>query len=271
MDGSNDPTSDAPTPQPQPRPRPDAGAHAGAADDAAPGPRPPADAPEARARYAVYWTPPPDGPLSILGEQLFGPGRPALAEAIGVEADTLVEATQGPAHYGLHATLRAPFHLAEGVGADDLHAGLAALAGREAPVTLPEPELAELGPYLVLQPSREPEAVNALAGRIVEAIEPYRAALSAREAERRRGEGLSPRQEEHLRRWGYPYVFDSFRFHITLAGPCDGQTRTLLARALQPQLAPLLTSDWTLEAVSLCTQPDRGSPFEVAERFPLGG
>jgi hypothetical protein len=66
-------------------------------------------------------------------------------------------------------------------------------------------------------------------------------------------------------------VFDDFRFHVTLAGPCDGQTRTRLARALQPQLAPLLAGDWTLDALSVCVQPDPESAFRVDARYPLAG
>ena len=225
----------------------------------------------ADARYAIYWTPPPDGPLAILGEQLFGPGRGDLAQAIGVDPDTLIEATEGPAHYGLHATLRAPFHLAEGVAPETLGQAIADFAAQHAAAPIPEPELAELGPYLVLRPSREAPELDELAANVVQAFDPYRAPMSGRELERRRADGLTPRQEEHLHRWGYPYVFDTFRFHVTLAGPCDGQTRTLLARALQPQLAPLLTMDWTLDALSLVTQPDRGTAFDLVERFPLNG
>ena len=264
----NDSAPDEPT---NPTPIPDAG-NIGS-DDPVPqsGPEETAEPDPAEARYAIYWTPPPDGPLSILGEQLFGPGRPGLAQAIGVEPDTLVEATEGPAHYGLHATLRAPFHLAEGVAPEALGQAIADFAAQHSTVPIPEPELAELGPYLVLRPSREAPELDQLAANVVQAFDPYRAPLGGRELERRRADGLTPRQEEYLHRWGYPYVFDTFRFHVTLAGPCDGQTRTLLARTLQPQLAPLLATDWTLDALSLVTQPDRTTAFDLVERFPLQG
>ncbi|MBK1699079.1 DUF1045 domain-containing protein [Rhodovibrio salinarum] len=262
----DDSARDEPT---KPTPVTDAGNLA--PDDGAPEVTPDQTPDPAEARYAIYWTPPPDGPLSILGEQLFGPGRPALAKAIGVEAETLIEATEGPAHYGLHATLRAPFHLADGVAPESLGQAIADFAAQHGSVAIPEPELAELGPYLVLRPSRPASELDELAANVVQAFDAYRAPLTGQELERRRADGLTPRQAEHLQRWGYPYVFDTFRFHITLAGPCDGQTRTLLARALQPQLAPLLTMDWTLDALSLVTQPDRGSAFDLVERFPLAG
>jgi hypothetical protein len=260
----NDSAPDDPT---DPAPVPDAGNLT--TGDGAPEPVPDDPPDPANARYAIYWTPPPGGPLAILGEQLFGPGRPALAQAIGVDPDVLIEATEGPAHYGLHATLRAPFHLADEVAPETLGEALAEFAAQHSPARIPEPELAELGPYLVLQPCRTAPEIDALAANVVRAFEPYRAPLSGREVERRRADGLTPRQEEHLHRWGYPYVFDTYRFHVTLAGPCDGQTRTLLARALQPQLAPLLAMDWTLDALSLVTQPDRASAFDLVERFPL--
>ncbi len=37
-----------------------------------------------------------------------------------------------------------------------------------------------------------------------------------KELQRRRAANLTPRQEFLLMHWGYPYVLDEFRFHMTL-------------------------------------------------------
>ena len=36
---------------------------------------------------------------------------------------------------------------------------------------------------------------------------------------------VTERQASNLDRWGYPYVFDDFRFHMTLTGPLTADDR----------------------------------------------
>lgn len=87
-----------------------------------------------------------------------------------------------------------------------------------------------------------------------------------------RGVGRAPfnaRQEENLRIWGYPYVFEAFRFHVTLAGPCNADTRARLRPALEEAAAPMLDESFVLDAISVVEQPDRSAPFRVAARYPL--
>src|SRR5262249_30663264 len=53
------------------------------------------------------------------------------------------------------------------------------------------------------------------------------------EREQRLSAGLSERQIENLDRWGYPYVFEDFRFHLTLTGPIDAERRASILALLQ--------------------------------------
>ena len=52
----------------------------------------------------------------------------------------------------------------------------------------------------------------------MKAFNAYRAPLSAADRERRIKAKLSPRQIELMDQWGYPYVLDEYRFHMTLTG-----------------------------------------------------
>lgn len=49
---------------------------------------------------------------------------------------------------------------------------------------------------------------------------------------RRTAKELTERQLSHLASWGYPYVFDAFRFHMTLTGPVDAASRLPVETAL---------------------------------------
>jgi hypothetical protein len=118
-------------------------------------------------------------------------------------------------------------------------------------------------------PAGAQDAVRALADDCVTAFHQYRAPLSARDRERRRAARLSPRQIELLDRWGYPYVFSEFRFHMTLTGrlPPDQQARW--QAALAAAFAPLADTAVDIDAVSLLRQDDRVAQFRVVAREPL--
>ena len=95
--------------------------------------------------------------------------------------------------------------------------------------------------------------------------------LAPAELARRRKAGLTPNQDAHLTRWGYPYVFDEYRFHITLT---DSLSMHLLQR-VQPRLERLfgdaLTESLPVEEIHLLKQPTPASRFHVLESFPLAG
>ena len=99
-----------------------------------------------------------------------------------------------------------------------------------------------------------------------------RCRADAAELASRRAPGLSDRQDRLLQRWGYPYVFDEFRFHMTLTGRIEAAERR---ERLQSQLAalfrPALAEAVPVREVSLYSQAENDQPFRLIERFPLGG
>ncbi len=99
----------------------------------------------------------------------------------------------------------------------------------------------------------------------------YRAPPDAAELAKRHAAGLTPRQAELLARWGYPYVLDEFRFHLTLTGSiADATERTRVAGLLQPLVAPLLGQPMPVRELCLFHQPDRATPFRLIQRIPFG-
>src|SRR5262249_29039213 len=76
-------------------------------------------------------------------------------------------------------------------------------------------------------------ALDRLAADGVMAFDRFRRPLTSHEREQRLGAGLSERQIENLDRWGYPYVFEDFRFHLTLTGPIDAERRGSILALLQ--------------------------------------
>jgi len=184
-------------------------------------------------RYAVYFAPAPDTPLWRFGAAVLGydaeTGRD-VAQLVpeGFQPAAFHALTDEPRRYGFHATLKAPFRLAEGAEEAELVSVLNAFAHRQASFFLPRLEVSAVGSrksdggFVALT---EPEPTPALLGlerATVMAFEPFRAPLTEREIARRRSVGLSDRQSAQLTAFGYPHVFDDFGFHLTLTGRVPG-------------------------------------------------
>lgn len=228
-------------------------------------------------RFAIYFSPPAGSDLARLGADLLGrdaetgEARPQ-PRLDGIAPDRFRAITEDARHYGFHATLKAPFALAEGVTGDALHQAAAAFAATRAPATGPTLALASLGGFLALIPSAEAPAVHALADACVEAFDPLRAPLSAAELERRRRSPLTPAQDGHLERWGYPYVFDQFRFHMTLTARLnDLDEHEEVHVALAGVTAPVCRDPLVIDAISVFEQDGRDAPFRITGRYPLAG
>ena len=180
------------------------------------------------------------------------------------------EWTRTPRRYGFHATIKAPFCLAEGALAETLSDSFAALCARLAPLALPRLRLTDAGGFLALMPQPQPQALTDLAADVVAALDPFRAPLSEAEIARRRPERLTGSQRANLHRWGYPHVMDDFRYHMTLTGDLDAEGRAAAQERLAPLLDPLLADPHPLAALALMGEDAEGR-FHLIRRCALGG
>jgi putative phosphonate metabolism protein len=224
-------------------------------------------------RYAIYVTPRP-GPLAGFGAAWLGwdvaSGTPCPHPDIPGLPRPLAEITATPRRYGFHGTIKPPFRLADGVVAGALAADLAAFCAATGPVTLDGLGLRRLGRFLALCPVGATDGLDALAAAAVARFDRFRAPPAAAELERRRAQRLTTRQDALLQRWGYPYVMEEFRFHMTLTGPLPPAHLAAVEAALAPRLAPLLPVPFTVEALTLLGEDGEGRFRQIA-RVPLAG
>ena len=219
-------------------------------------------------RAAIFFTPPAGHPLSRaaghwLGRNAFDgePTRPPDA--------ALDERIASPARYGFHATMKAPFRLAEGTDLVDLDAALASFCAANAPVTLEHLILARIGRFFALVPQSPPPALIELESAIVRQFERFRAPLSRAELARREPEHLTERQRENLTAWGYPFVFADFRFHMTLTGPIAEAEAEATQRLLGERFEAFDGEPLTVDGLALFIEPEPGAPFKVHSLHPL--
>ena len=177
--------------------------------------------------------------------------------------------TKTPRKYGFHGTLKPPFRLSAGSTPETLLAAVEVLASSCPTTTIDGLEVAIIGSFLALVPAGGTTGLASLAGRLVTELDSFRAPPSEAELARRRAAGLSERQDELLLKWGYPYVLDQFRFHLTLSGRLSPED---LARtkAEAVRLLPELPRPFPIRSISVAGEREDGS-FVTIQRYALTG
>jgi putative phosphonate metabolism protein len=221
-------------------------------------------------RFAVYYAPEP-GAFAAAAATWLGwdaaAARPVAQPALPMP---LADWTAEPRRYGFHGTLKPPFRLAEGVSAADLTAALTDLA-RDLPMLgFAGLEMVVLDGFLALVPIGDPEPLLALAAEVVARLEKFRAPLTDAEIARRRPETLSPRQRELLASYGYPFVMEEFRFHLTLSGRLSAAEMAALYPLARDHFAPHLAEPFRIADLCLFGETAAG-PFQLLHRCPLAG
>ncbi len=225
----------------------------------------------AEARVAVYYAPLPDDPLT--GAAACWLGRDPVTNAPVRQPDLpgIVELTADPRGYGFHATLKPPMRLAEGRSWDALLGAAEALAARIAPFDLPPMAVSDVHGFLALRETVASAPLQGLADACVEALDGFRAPPTEAELARRRRSSLTAEQDAMLARWGYPYAFGTWFFHMTLTRRLSAEEKALYQPAAEAHFAAALARPRRVVDICLYTQAGAGAPFVIAERLPLGG
>lgn len=211
-------------------------------------------------RSAIYLAPRPGSALAGAAAEWFMPDP--------VRDKWLAE----PLRYGFHGTLKAPFRLADGMDFEALEQAVAILARAIAP--LPDIQLRPeiLGSFIALVPRAEDKpALQGLCDIVVRYFDRFRAPLSEAEIAKRRKAELTPEQDALMLRWGYPYVFDEFRFHMTLTGPLPEEEREPLLSLARNHFALALAEPMPVDRLWLFVEPSPGAFFRPLRHFALSG
>lgn len=221
-------------------------------------------------RYAIFYTP-AAGPFAErtaawLGWDSAKGADVAHPDTAGVD---LAKLTARPRKYGFHATLKAPFHLTQTASLETLRQALDEFAQNHAAVRLGPLEISTTNGFLALRPTSAQPGLQELAAAVVSKLDRFRAPLKEEDIARRRRSRLTPRQDQHLCNWGYPYVMEDFQFHMTLTGPLRGNTHPPVLAQAHALITPVLPATLLIDAVTLMGQDAQGM-FHQIRRSPLG-
>ena len=220
-------------------------------------------------RVAAYYAPLPSDPLWIAASAWLGRDAERGAPEPQPAIPGLPEMTADPALYGFHATLKPPIRLLTSYAAfmDDATALAAGLRSFE----LPPLAVQDLRGFLALRDAEPSMELQAFADACVDRLDRHRAPADAAELARRRKHGLSPEQDAMLSRWGYPHVFGTWFFHMTLTRRLPADEMARVRPLAEAHFAAALAASRRVEHLTIFTQARPGAPFLVAERLPLGG
>ena len=222
-------------------------------------------------RCAITYVPPPDDPLTIAAAAWLGrdsySGMPRRTEVEGLTAGDHSFLTALPRRAGFHATLKPPFTLEDGHSVHELERRLGQYVARLEAVDI-ELTIALIDTFFALVPVRQSTALNTMAANIVAEFDSFRRPMSAEDLERRSAARFNQAQLSNLSKWGSPFVFDQFRFHMTLTSPVDRAEREHVALVLSRYFgtAPIAIS---VDRLVLAVQEEVHEPFGIHSAHPF--
>lgn len=225
----------------------------------------------AEARVAVYYAPLPDDPLTEAAAAWLGRDPVTNAPVRQPDLPGIAELTADPRGYGFHATLKPPMRLADGRSWNALLDAAEALAARIAPFDLPPMAVSDVHGFLALRETAPSAPLQALADACVADLDAFRAPPTEADLARRRRSSLTAEQDAMLVRWGYPYVFGTWFFHMTLTRRLSAEEKARIQPAAEAHFAAALAVPRRVVDLCLYTQAGAGAPFVIAERLPFRG
>lgn len=222
-------------------------------------------------RVAVYYAPAADDPLWRLGTGWLGRDPETGAVLAQPDLPGIAEITADARLYGFHATLKPPMALAPGASWDGVVTAVDTLAARTAPFDLPKLRVADLRGFLAIIDAAPSGALQALCDACVAGLDHLRAPPSEAELARRRRSKLSAEQDAMLVRWGYPYVFETWFFHMTLTRRLSLEELAVYRPAAEAMFNDALRAPRRVTELGVYVQAEAGAAFTLAERIKLRG
>jgi hypothetical protein len=222
-------------------------------------------------RVALYYAPAVDDPLFALSSSWLGRDPQTNAACPQPALANIADLTGEPRQYGFHATLKPPMRLVPGTSWDALLDEIHGVAVSVPAFELPALAVADVFGFLALRETVPSPELQALSDACVAGIDRFRAPPPQAELHRRRRHALTPAQEANLGRWGYPYVFATWFFHMTLTRRLSAGERAVVLPAAEAYFAGALAMKRWVTEICLFVQPAEDAPFTIAERVALRG
>ena len=217
-------------------------------------------------RYAIYYI--PDLPLFQIGSDWLG-WNSITGQETTLSADHR-RITDRPRKYGFHATVKPPFSLASNSTQDDLHDAFQTFCASVSPATGSTLKISRLGRFLAMTQDVQSNEVTELAASTVSHFDKFRAPLSDQDIAKRRQRRLTPQQDALMLRWGYPYVMQEFKFHMTLTGPLAPNEIDAIEHDANTRFQEFIGQPLKIASLALLGEDSDSGRFHVVDKLSLG-
>ena len=216
-------------------------------------------------RYAIYYI--PDLPLFQIGSDWLG-WNSITGQETTLSADHL-RITNRPRKYGFHATVKPPFSLASNSTQGDLQDAFQTFCATVSPATGGTLKISRLGRFLAMTQDVQSNDVTELAASTVSHFDKFRAPLSDNDIQKRRQRRLTPEQDALMLRWGYPYVMQEFKFHMTLTGPLQNDEIVSIEQLANTRFQEFIGQSLNIASLALLGEDRDSRRFHVIEKLSL--
>lgn len=214
-------------------------------------------------RVGVYYAPAETDALWQVGCEWLGRDAKTGLSITQPNLPALAENTKDPRRYGFHATLKAPFVPRHGF--QSFLNAAACFASEQKSFDLPILALTQLHGFLALCPAEASPRLHLLAADCVKILDEHRTPESASQ-QAQRGAGKTERQISYIAKWGYPFVFEDFHFHITLTGQMQNNP---YFHAAHDHFSAALAQTRRVDHLSIFIEETKGAPFQLFCRLPF--
>jgi hypothetical protein len=212
----------------------------------------------------LYYAPTADDPLWARGCTWLGRDPETNTEIPQPGIAGLAAQVSEPRRYGFHATLKPPMQLTGTL--DQFLRDVEGFCRKLRPFAMPRLDVTLLGRFIALCPTSDATELHALADACVALLDAHRRPEDAA-AQARRAAGRTKSEQQNIARWGYPFVMDDWRFHMTLSSPTADEQ---LVEAAKRHFAEALALPRRVASVAVFAEHVAGEPFRLLERIPFG-
>jgi putative phosphonate metabolism protein len=225
-------------------------------------------------RYAIYYVAAPGTELDRFGTQMLGYDAVSgddlpFPDGIMQMAPDWRDLTKDPRKYGFHATLKAPLSLAPGNTEAELLAACESFADRPRPIPVIRPIVDSISGFIAVVPATPSAGLERIAADCTSEFDSFRAPLTSEDRARRNPSDLTPGQRKYLDRWGYPYVMEEFRFHMTLTGRLAAERREPILTMLRNSFSAIGLKTLAIDRIALFRQKNANSRFRIVSHWQL--
>lgn len=219
-------------------------------------------------RAAIYFTPDKNNPLISHAAQWLG-WDAFRAKPVSCLIKRDERWVVAPSHYGFHATMKAPFHLHESTRLQDIDEALAIFCSKTPAILLPALKITKISNFFALVPEQQTDELLEVASKTVRFFEAFRAALTEQDIKKRNPHLLDEQQYQYLMDYGYPHIFERFRFHMTLTGAIPLTEQDKVEAILNDYFQKFLSAPFSLNGLGIFVEASNQTPFYCHSYYPL--